>query len=315
MMFVEALDRHGEVRFRTRIEEHAFTVGRAYDNDLILDDPYVAAHHLRIERDAQGALQAVDLGSRNGLHLLGPARRVPAARIVPNLRIRIGHTQLRFRDMQFAVEPELEARAGSRAFRHGATFYLILIFTALLLFGIAYLSTFDQTQPIQLAASVLALLLAAFVWAGTWAFFGRLATRHANFHAHGIVTLLGIAAVLLVYELSGYIEFAFSSSVVPELLPVALVAIFGGMLYRHIRLVSRSPARRAAGAAVAVALILLSTNWLVQYSASLGYSSALDYAPALKAPAFRLVAPESPETFVERAQTLREQIDRLRAED
>jgi len=249
------------------------------------------------------------------LHLLGPVRRVPSVPIASDLRIRIGHTQLRFRDEHFTVGPELEARAGPRALRHGVTFHLVLIVTALLLFGDVFVSTFDQTQPVQMVASVLALLLAAFAWAGTWAFFGRLATRHANFHAHGIITLLGIAALVLTFELSGYLEFAFSAGFVPGLARLALAAIVGAMIYRHIRLVSRSSARRAAATAAAVTAILLGSNWLVEYSASLSYSSALDYAPTLKAPAFRLVAPESPETFVARAAGLREQIDRLRAED
>jgi pSer/pThr/pTyr-binding forkhead associated (FHA) protein len=314
-MFVEVLERNAEVRFRMRITDSPFTIGRAYDNDLIVDDAYVAAHHLRIERGDDGALHVVDLGTRNGMYLLGPARQVHTARVVPDLKIRIGHTQLRFRDEQFQVEPELVARASPRALRHGVTFYLLLIVTALLMFGDVYVSTFDQTHPAQLAASVLALLLAAFVWAGAWAFFGRLATRHANFHAHGTITLLGITAVVLTYELAGYLEFAFSAGFMHELARVALAAIAGAMIYRHIRLVSRSPARRAATTAAALAAVLLGTNWLVEYSVRLSYSAALDYAPSLKAPAFRLVSPESPQTFVERATTLRTEIDRLRAED
>lgn len=314
-MFVEVLDRHGEVRARTRIRDEVFTIGRAYDNDLIIDDPYVAAHHLRIEAAEDGALQAVDLGSRNGLHLLGPPRRVPRARIEPDLKVRIGHTQLRFRDAQFAVGPELEARPARRALRQGLAFHLVLLATAALVFGDVHVSTFDQTPPAQTVASVLALLLAAFAWAGTWAFFGRLATRHANFYAHGIVALLGIAALTVVYELLGYLAFAFSSDAVTALVPLALAAIIGAMIYRHLRLVSRSPARRIASVAATVTAILTGSIWLVDYSASLTYSSTLDYSPYLKAPAFRLVAVRTPAEFVDRMTLVREEIDRLRAGD
>jgi hypothetical protein len=168
---------------------------------------------------------------------------------------------------------------------------------------------------VQIAATVLALLLVAFAWAGTWAFFGRLATRHANFYAQGVITLLGITAVLLTIELSGYLEFALAADSVPELARFAIVGIVGAMTYRHIRLVSRSPARRVAITAATVAVVLLGSNWLADYSASLSYSSALDYSPTLKAPAFRLSAPETPEAFVEHAAGLREEIDQLRAED
>ena len=312
-MFVEVLDRHGEVRSRSRIRDEVFTIGRAYDNDLIVDDPYVAAHHLRIEPAEGGGLQAVDLGSRNGLHLLGPPRQVPSVRIAPDLKIRIGHTQLRFRDTQFAVEPELEARPAPRALRQGLVFYLVLLATAALVFGDVHVSTFDQTPPAQTVASVLALLLAAFAWAGTWAFFGRLATRHANFYAHGIVALAGIAAITLVYELAGYLAFAFSSEAAATLSPYALAAIVGAMVYRHLRLVSRAPARRIASVAATVTAALSGSIWLVNYSASLTYSSALDYSPYLKAPAFRLVAAQTPGQFVDRMALLHEAVDGLRA--
>jgi hypothetical protein len=314
-MFVEVLDRHGEVRSRMRIRDEAFTIGRAYDNDLIIDDPYVAAHHLRIERAEDGTLQAVDLGSRNGLHLLAPPRQVASARVVPDLKIRIGHTQLRFRDAQFAVGPELEARPAPRALRQALAFHLVLLATAALVFGDVYVSTFDQTPPAQIVASVLALLLAAFAWAGTWAFFGRLATRHANFYAHGIVALFGIAAITLVYELLGYLAFALSSDTLTALAPLALAMIVGAMVYRHLRLVSRSPARRIASVAATVTAVVSGSIWLVDYSASLTYSSALDYSPYLKAPAFRLAAAHTPAAFVDRMALLREEIDRLSAGD
>jgi len=314
-MFAEVLERNGEVRSRMRIADAPFTIGRAYDNDLIIDDPYVAPHHLRIERADDGSLRAVDLATRNGLYLLGPPQRVQSAQIAPDLRVRIGHTQIRFRDTQFAVAPELEASASPRALRQAFSFYPVLIAAAALMFGDVHLSTFEQIPPAQIVASVLALLLAAFAWAGIWAFFGRLATRHANFYAHGTTTLLGISAVVLTYELSGYVAFAFSSDLASSMTPLALAAVVGTMIYRHVRLVSRSSARRVASVAAIVTTLLAGSMWLVDYSASLTYSAELDYTPYLKAPAFRLAPPESPQEFVVRSAALRAAIDRLRAQD
>ena len=39
-----------------------------YDNDVVIDDPYVAPHHLRVYRGEDGRLVAEDLGSANGLY-------------------------------------------------------------------------------------------------------------------------------------------------------------------------------------------------------------------------------------------------------
>ena len=44
MIWVEILDRHRNVATRHRLGDGA-SIGRAYDNDVIVDDPTVAPHH------------------------------------------------------------------------------------------------------------------------------------------------------------------------------------------------------------------------------------------------------------------------------
>ena len=50
MIWVEILSRHREVVARVRIVGEEAIIGRGYDNDVIVDDPYVAARHLRVFR-------------------------------------------------------------------------------------------------------------------------------------------------------------------------------------------------------------------------------------------------------------------------
>ncbi len=47
---IEAHDRHGALLARAPITHWPVTVGRALDCDLVLDDPFVAPRHLRIDR-------------------------------------------------------------------------------------------------------------------------------------------------------------------------------------------------------------------------------------------------------------------------
>ena len=65
---------------RFRIAGPEARIGRGYDNDVIVDDPYVAAQHLRVFRDEAGQLIAEDMGSVNGTFLDGGKSR--QARIV-----------------------------------------------------------------------------------------------------------------------------------------------------------------------------------------------------------------------------------------
>ena len=74
VIWVEVLSRHRDIAARHRFTgaEATITIGRGYDNDLVLDDPYVAARHVRIRRDADGRLLATCVGSPEAAeHALG----------------------------------------------------------------------------------------------------------------------------------------------------------------------------------------------------------------------------------------------------
>ena len=86
-------------------DEHALTrspinLGRAADNDVILDDPQVSGHHARLAFDARGAT-LTDLGSTNGTRLAGqplaPRTSVP---LQPGEIFQIGPFSLRLRPAQ-----------------------------------------------------------------------------------------------------------------------------------------------------------------------------------------------------------------------
>ena len=45
------------------------TIGRAPENDLVLDDALVSRHHAVVEGDADGGLRITDLASGNGTYI------------------------------------------------------------------------------------------------------------------------------------------------------------------------------------------------------------------------------------------------------
>ena len=110
MIWVEILSRHRDVAARFRITGPDVRIGRGYDNDVIVDDPYVAAQHLHVFRDETGQLVVEDLGSANGMFLDGGKSRLARLTVDGRQPIRIGQTYLRVRDLNHAVEPERLAR-------------------------------------------------------------------------------------------------------------------------------------------------------------------------------------------------------------
>jgi DNA-binding NtrC family response regulator len=69
----------------------AVTVGKAEGNDVTLDDPFVSARHLRLERRG-GAWHVRDLGSTNGTFAGGA--RVADAELPPGQALRLGDCEL-----------------------------------------------------------------------------------------------------------------------------------------------------------------------------------------------------------------------------
>jgi signal transduction histidine kinase len=97
MIWVEVLSRHHDVLSRHRCDDDA-SIGRAYDNDVVLDDPYVAPHHVRLAREADGALYAEDLGTVNGISTGPRARRQSRVPLDGREVLHVGRTLLRVRD-------------------------------------------------------------------------------------------------------------------------------------------------------------------------------------------------------------------------
>ena len=82
----EALEAaEGEILFGDR---DRITIGRAPDNDVVLDSPVVSRHHAVVRREKDGTFRLRDLNTPNGTFVNG--RRVKSAVLKPGDQVRIG---------------------------------------------------------------------------------------------------------------------------------------------------------------------------------------------------------------------------------
>src|SRR5262245_32167782 len=65
-------------------------IGRAPDNDVVLDYPSVSTNHARIVQDGAGRLVIEDLGSTNGTSLNQAGARIQRAEIRPDDHVFFG---------------------------------------------------------------------------------------------------------------------------------------------------------------------------------------------------------------------------------
>lgn len=118
-----------------QLEGEVTTVGRALDNDIILSDPTVAPHHLKIIRYGDDSVELVNLSDVNPTRV---ERRLLESLVSSELPLRIElgrvHAQLLRRDQEVAAtRPIAGASSGSSLF--GRAYWVVLLACACVFVG------------------------------------------------------------------------------------------------------------------------------------------------------------------------------------
>jgi hypothetical protein len=320
MIVLEVLEKSGRVRERTRFGSFPVTIGRAYDNDIILDDEYVSPRHLSIERDEQGALRAVDLNSENGLYQIPSLRRVDALAISSDNQLLVGSTQIRIRRTDFAVAPTAlsnrRRKSAQNTLSSGRLFIPILLAVAGMLFMEKYLQTFQKIKYQEMIQETISPLLGLMVWAGIWAFVGRILGHRAAFFAHANIVLLALLSIFGLNWFTEYYSFAFSAMSSTKWIEAAFLTLIGStLLYGHLHLATQLRPKRVAITSGLVAIGLLGITLFSSNVKEAQFSSRLSYPTVLKPVSGIARKPLSPEVFFSRAQAMKPQLDKARLED
>ncbi|MGH7166557.1 MAG: FHA domain-containing protein [Nitrospiraceae bacterium] len=320
IIVIEVLDAAGRVRERTRHERLPVTIGRGYQNDVILDDPYISPQHLSLDQDARGELNAVDLQSENGVFLYPSLRRVEQAAVGPETLLRIGRTCLRIHTPAHSVAPTALDQSGpqaSRAFMNsGWIFAAVMVLTAGVIVLEQYSATYTHVRFVALLLPALLVIAALSGWAGLWALASRLYAHHSAYFAHGVIAGLATTGLYLLGTVHAYYSFAFSAALSGALLQyTGVIVILGLLLYGHLRLCVLHSAKSLAAMACVVAVLIVSLSGLTSYVYTSEFSDDLRYPAQLKPPAFKMVKSATLDDFIERAQGLKSKVDRQAQEE
>jgi len=294
-MWVEILSRHRDITARFRVTGAEARIGRGYDNDVIVDDPYVAAQHLRIFRDENGQLIAEDLGSANGIYLDGSTNRLARIVIDGKQPVRIGQTYVRVREPGHAVERERVARPALRSLP-----IILAVALSVAVLGISALDVWlAQTAEAKASAYLTPLLSIAAVvllWAGFWAVLSRIFSGQSHSLRNLIIALTGLFAVALYNEFAVFSSYAWTWPTASTYGYVAGWAILAAVVFFHLREVGRSRLvlKGVLMAALMVAGIAMQT---LQRSEAFTDFGRQNVTRRLLPPALRLVALRDEGTF------------------
>jgi len=307
MIWVEILSRHRDVVSRVRIIGGEAIIGRGYDNDIIVDDPYVAARHLRISRDEAGHLVAEDLGTTNGIFLDGGKGPITRLVIDGEKAFRIGHTLLRVRTSDYAVEPERMVMAE----RGALSTAMVAAMTGIVFGFIALRVWLAQTGEPRLSNYTTPLLTMAgvlLVWVGIWALVSRLLAGRSQFLRNLMIALVAVLVSLVYNEFAKYAAFGLTWPVPIDYEYAATWSILAAACFLHLHAIS---ARGVwlKGTIVAVVLILAIGAQTLQRSEAFSDLGRQTTARLFLPPAFRTVPLRTPDGFFTNVAGLKVDID------
>jgi hypothetical protein len=250
--YIETLAHDGELLQRHLAGALPIRIGRGYDNDVIIDDAYIAPHHALVELDGSGQLVLRDLGSRNGV--IHKGRHCTRVALDGDTVVRLGHTSLRVRPADYPMPPELQDRTmhGWEGALPGLAGVLLTGAVALFVMWLADTQSYESVRYLQALAYGLGVAL---LWSGAWAFANRLFGRHARLGRHLFIFGCGVTALVLYRLASSAAGYALSLEPLTRYGSHVAIALVAGMVYFHLATVKPQRTRRFAVICAALAVL------------------------------------------------------------
>ena len=311
--YVERLDGKGGVVERFPIESFPIKIGRAYGNDVILDDPYVCPAHVAIAPDEQGRLMVTDLESVNGLRESAWEKPVASLEIRSGSQFRIGHTQLRYCGVDHALVPTLVDRDSRRLWLNSPyTAVIVGVAVFLLLCLDAYLTIIERVTFAAIVSEPLSTFAMLLLWSGLWALASRVIVSRFHFPQHATIACGAIIGFFLLSFFAEWFEFLFPS--VPTLWIAGLFGsglIIGALVYGHLKFASTMQRHSRLWAALLVSAVVVGVSAISDYAGRSKFSNAMEFTGILKPLDAAWLPAITIDEFVERSQKIRQDLDAL----
>lgn len=282
------------------------SVGRALDNDIILSDATISAHHLILDRDEKGDVIVTNLSSENGTRVNGKTLAVDAQQTVTApARLRIAHrrTRLLQADMPVAQTTLSVCRGLFSVFCHPLG---VLILSMLAILAMSFKNTIDSPAALDVLGglagvipAVFALFLISFAVAGIT----RLTTNRWEIApAIGMASLFILIPHLLLEAGHWSAYFLTAEWPMDLVLLINKFILLPSLLFIYIKRMYHNKPFYALG----VSLLLSSPLWLYQGSAMIEesaqddmYVNDIKFSRTLSSLDMRLENTKSQEAFLE----------------
>lgn len=309
---VEHVHRDGSVVARTAVVGPELRIGRALDNDLVLDDPHCAPHHAVLRLDAQGRATLHDLDTLNGIRVgagLGKRKRHAVYEVQDDAKIHLGASIIRVRNRDWALAPEKLL-----SLRPIWPYALLALMAVLAQAGWeAWLTDVHERSPTYLSM-LSGLAVGLTMWSALYALLGRVLGGTDRFFTHLLIVCCAYLGAIYLHKMLELLAFASYWLWPLRIASYAMVVVVALTVRAHLRVADPRhwPVMRwgvALVAAMAIA-VPLGQTWIT--SKRLTHIQVMN---VVAHPALRLATPASIPGFMESLAQLQSRADRQRSVD
>lgn len=311
MYFVEIVSRNGEVQARHPFDKLPISIGRGYDNHLILNDPHTAAHHAQIEQDEQGQLIIRDLKTCNGI--IYQRKRVADLPLEGNTIVRLGHTNLRIRQRNFAVAAEI-ADSTNHHWEGWPPAIVGLLLIAIQSMFNHWVGQTSKIEGLEYLTQIITLVSGVALWSGTWALINHLFSGQTRFGRHLFIAACGIFASELWELIANFFAYSFSLEFFTRYGEHVNIFIVALILFFHLLTVTPRHKQRLIVITTLLALGGSGLTLITNHQRTGRLTTQL-YMFNLLPPSLRQSRDHSIDEFIERANTMQSALEEARKEE
>ncbi len=234
-------------------------IGRAFNNDVIVSDPYVSPHHLCIDRE-DGAYTVADTGSENGFAINGEPKSGEKAMLRSGDKLLLGETEIFIYTPDHPVADTLPLRREHQLFgwitvtRNVWTSFLVAL---ILTYEWAWLTIFTPDgEGLALTTTTATAAGIIIFWAAAWSVAGRLTRRHkANFQNHVALVSLCMIVSRVAWYVGSYINFLTNDNWLSQCITYGFNSVLlGFLLFGSLTLASKMQHKRKIAVAALLSL-------------------------------------------------------------
>lgn len=307
-LIIEEISRGKKLIGRHKFATDSITIGRGYQNDIILSDPHVCADHLAIKLE-NGIWYIRDLESLNGSRLTNKTPITSWQVLNSGDIIRIGKSQLRFfcsshpvaESLHFSATEELVESIG----RWPIVIAMLLLFS-ILNFTMYYLN--QGTKEIQysdLFISVVGITIAYALWPLLCSLIAFMNKQEPRISSQLGVSFVIINLFWLVDFVNAFLGFNLSSQWAWQwLIAITAIVLTFAMLWFNFFIAFNQTNKRRVKIALGITVFIYGGLYLQDMSVQPEFNPYPVYDSTLMTPEFSISGASSSDEFIEQSKEL-----------